>query len=173
MQLLNSKIFVILFFVLFVNEVSFSQSKENIIKSVLFEKFINYIEWPEFEKEADFRISFFGKSEFGKSLKLILSKIIIKNKKLKFSKFENQDKLPHIIVVGNNEEKNLKKLIRKFKNKPVLLITDQPEISSAELHIKIYLNEQNNIRFKFNRKLFNETGLYVSNMLLRYAEVID
>ena len=170
------KILVIIILLIIISENCLPQSKEYIVKSALVEKFVNYIEWPETnwqKKKQIFNIGIFGESSFGESLKLLLDDVKINGQEFKISEYSDQNELPHLIVVGSVDEEDLKNLIVRVENKPVLLITDLDEYAKLDLHIRIYLSEEDHIRFKFNRKAFETTGLYVSNMLLRYAEITE
>jgi len=149
------------------------QTKEYIIKATLLEKFVNYIDWPFYE-EPFFFIGIAGKSEFGKTLKKIYKETKFKNTKAEiFYINEDEDILPKILIVGDMSESEFKQLFDKIKKKPVLIVTDIEKYFLQEVHINFYISSKGNIRFKFNKKTFSYTGLYVSNLLLRYADFVE
>lgn len=81
--------------------------------------------------------------------------------------------MPKILIVGDMSESEFKQLFDKIKKKPVLIVTDIEKYFLQEVHINFYISSKGNIRFKFNKKTFSYTGLYVSNLLLRYADFVE
>ncbi|MFA8343412.1 MAG: YfiR family protein, partial [Rhodothermaceae bacterium] len=86
--------------------------------------------------------------------------------------FDTQSR-PEVLIVGEMKDKELKKILNITQNQPVLIVTDVEKYFSEGPHIIFYFSDEGNIRFKFNKKTFGRTGLYVSHLLLRYAEFVE
>lgn len=177
MHLKNKNIVLLLLFVFLSFGICSAQTKEFVIKAALVEKFSNYIEWPEKNNLTDLpniTVGLIGKTSFGEALKEIYKDVKLKGKDVIINNFSRKNKLDsQILIIGEMEESEFKSLYEQIKDKPILIITDIENYTEAGPHICFYLSEEGNVRFKFNKKTFDKTGLYVSHMLLRYAEIIE
>jgi hypothetical protein len=156
---------VLLFVVGLTTSVARSDSNEYNIKAMFILNFMKYIEWPQDVKSDVFRIGVVGKTEIYNSLLSLISN----RQESKQIIVEEADKKQNyqIIVIGESENNRIEEWIRKFKNKGVLIISDECKTKNcAAINL---LNINNKIRFEINIALAHEEGIKISSKLSELA----
>ncbi len=156
----------------------YSQPHEYIIKGVLLEKFTRFIDWPENSGISDtsqpFIIGIIGKDPFDYQLSELYSKRSIKKKNVIVKHLESVNKIDtcHLLFISNSEYYRFSRIISEIEKKPVLTISDNEKFSGRGTIINLKI-ENNKIRFEIDESAAHKSGLYLSHLLLKEAEIIN
>jgi hypothetical protein len=144
-------------------------------------KFVDSIIWPEESSVNDttkpFIITVIGNNPFNGELKRLFlnKKIKIRNKKVKLQFISDSDEITNcnILFISKTEKNNLKKILNKVKDMPVLTISDSPGFAEVGTIINFYTNKEGNIRFEINYKKTFEAKISISSRLLKIAKIVE
>lgn len=157
---------------------SYSQPHEYTLKTIYIEKITRFIEWPDsckFHKDdQSFTIHVLGNTALKASLKNIFSiqKIYERPVKIKEIKSVEEIETCHVLFIAADQEKNLDKIIHKFKNRPVLTIGDTPGYCKKGVLINFFV-EEGDLKFNINHRMAQKSPLDFSFYLLNIAKAID
>jgi hypothetical protein len=151
-------------------------SKEYAVKAAFIYKFISYTAWPKEglpPKSKPIVVAIIGPNPFGKILADLLKSKKIHERTLEVKHFE---KMPaslnaQIIVCADSSLDFRASVIKKYKNKPTLVIGEHKGFVKAGAHIGFYL-EKGKIRFEVNLSSLKSSKLKMSSQLLKLARVI-
>ena len=171
-------LFLILLFTVFLQckQVN-AQASEYRLKAVFLERFTRFIEWPEKTSISDtskpFVIKIIGKNPFGDVLETIYSKTKIKNKPVKIYYISSLEEIEdcQILFIAASMESSLQQILKYTNEKPILTISDHQGFGQRGVIINFFI-ENNKVRFEINEKSLNQSGLYMSYLLLNVATVL-
>ena len=154
------------------------QASEYQIKAVYLYNFILFIEWPKPAEDAkekkEFVLGIIGRDPFGKSFKEVENRIIKpKGKKLVIKRlgtyYENIDFQKYdMLFICRSEQQNVKKILSKLKNRPVLTTADMEGFLEKKGMINL-VKSGKHIKWEINQKPAKSVGLRISSQLLRTA----
>ena len=156
----------------------FVQESEYQIKALFLEQFTRFIEWPSSPQVTDtseqFIIAVIGENPFGSILEQTYTNRKIKEKKVEIRYLASPDEINdiHILFIAASSEKKLSEILKRTKNKPILLVGDTKGYAQKNVHINFYLAGEN-IKFEINEKAVHESGLVMSYILLNLAKIVN
>jgi hypothetical protein len=148
-----------------------SDGNEYSIKAMFVLNFIKYIEWPGGNTSNYFRIGVIGKSEMLDALKGMTAN---RNemKQIIIEQVSDQSKEGfRIIFVSKECNGKLEEILKKYRNKGVLLISDEYK-GKFPGGINL-LNINNKIRFEINTSQAHECGVKISSKLNELAVAVN
>ena len=161
---------VTLFALVFVVQLTYSQTEIPKAQSIFIYNFTRLVEWPDAFKSGDFIIAVVGNSEvfnelesymFGK--KIGMQNITVK----KFKEVSEIDKC-HILFVSYNRSGNLQEIIKKTDPNPTLIIGERKNIMNEGAGIGFVLNDDK-LKFELNIPAATRNGLKVNSKLQEMA----
>ncbi len=161
-----------------------TSSREYQVKAAFLYNFINFIDWPEENINADKKnpivIGIIGKNPFGNAFEPIKDKEV-KDRKVLVKQFENLEELKkaienntaaqqcHLLYVSPSEKENLKKIIDLIKDKSILTVGDTANFLDSGGIIN-FLMEDNKVCFEVNKTAAERAKLKIRSKLLRLAK---
>jgi hypothetical protein len=144
-----------------------SEGNEYNIKAMFVLNFIKYIQWPGESTSNYFRIGVIGKCEMYDALKSMANNMN-ETKQIKIEEINDLSKEQYkIIVISKCENKRTEEILKKYRNKGVLLISDEfTGKSSAAINL---VNINNKIRFELSISAAQEEGIKISSKLVDLA----
>lgn len=146
-----------------------TEVKEYVLKAKFLYAFINYVNWGVTSNKEEVKVAILGESPITRSLI-----VINKSKNIVIQEYKKLDDLKNcnIIFVPNDCPYTLNEILKKFSNKPILIITEKKGYAKKGSHINFVIN-QNKLRFEVNMNTLKETNLKVSSALLQHAIIIQ
>ena len=166
-----------IFFVLLIPLCVLSQTPkfpEYEVKAAFLEKFTRFIEWPDEvhmdDMNKSFVIAIICDNPFKSILEDMYSKQTIKGKKVDvryISTLDDIDKC-NLLFVSKSENDSLSQILFHIKEKPILTVGDDKRFAKKGIIITFFV-ESNHIRFEINKNAAEESGLYISSLLLNLS----
>lgn len=153
-----------------------AQHSDALIKTVFFERFSRFIDWPA-NNSATFKIAVIGDDNNIKTeLKRVYARQKIQDKPVEIVTINSVDEIStskcHILFIAESEAKDIEAILEKTKNKPILTIGDTKGFEKKGIIINFYLRGES-VHFKINEQKAKNSGFYISYHLLQIAEVIQ
>ncbi len=136
--------------------------------------FAKGVEWPN-ESEIDtFKITVFDNYQLYKFLDEMSEKMTIRGKNFVVNHVSKQKEIqnPQILIVGINENSNIKLIFKELKDNPILLITDNCS-EAAYTMINIISESTTKRFFELNKNNLEKARLTPTNKLLLYGGSVD
>lgn len=175
----GKKIFIISILIsLSCSYLAYSAFEEYEIKAVFLERFTRFIEWPDHVGMDDpltpFNICIIGKNPFGKILDRLYAERKIKHKpvKIRYVKSVREIGSCHLLFISSTMGNDLPKILSYTKDKPILTISDSKDFARKGVHINLYSDAQGT-RFVINESSVRSSGLKMSYLLLKVAEIVN
>lgn len=151
-------------------------SREYDLKAVFLYNLAAFIDWPESvisQSDDPFVIGVIGVNPFGSALDDIVRDERIKGRPILIRHINTKEGAVgcHIIFVSASERREIKSIVRFFRQQPVLSVADSPGFLDAGG--MVLLDADTRIRVKVNLGALRAAGLAMSPKLLRLAEVVD
>jgi hypothetical protein len=166
----KSKLYLLLFFLLFKINSSFSQTSVAQAQSIFIYNFTRLIEWPAEYKAGDFVIGVYGSPELYDCIKSYSSSKMVGTQSIKVIKFSTVEEISkcHILFVGFGKTKELSLITAKLGNSSSLIITEKKGGLDNGATINFVLVED---KLKFELKPGNATkyGLKIHSNLENMA----
>lgn len=158
---------VVLFFFCFSARTVQSEGNEYNIKAMFVLNFVKYIQWPGESASNYFRIGVIGKSEIFHALKSMTDNRN-ETKQIKIEEVNDLTKEQYkIIVISKSENGRITEILKKYKNKGILLVSDEADSkNSAAINL---VNVGNKIRFEINTVEAQDEGVKISSKLVSLA----
>lgn len=169
---------VLLFILVFATNLQ-GQPREYSVKAALIEKFTHYIEWPSGNEESGnkeyFIVGLYGDSELGVAVSQVFGNLIVNEKDVSIVHVDKNTDLSTVdlLIVGEISQNVFSEFQSIVSDKPVLTISDNNVFWNSQIHILLFITDEGNVKFRINKKAFDNSGLYISHHLLKYAEVIN
>ena len=150
------------------------KSQQYAFKAAFLFRFIEYIEWKNSSESPTFNFAVLGKSPITEQMRLIAKEQLVKNKKMNIKEYDNLDQVGfcHILFIPENSPIPIEKIVSKFAEKPVLIVTEEAEQKENGSHINFFISD-NKLKFEINRKAVNKVGIKISSQLLQHAILVD
>jgi hypothetical protein len=144
---------------------------EHSVKSAFIYRMASYIDWPpESLNTAQFTFTVFGADEIAAELQQLVSKYTVKDLPVRVQRATSVKELAdaQVVFVGARYEGSLLRLEEKIGNRPVLLITDQPNGLEQGSMIN-FISVDRRVRFEVSVTAAERAGLTVGSELLAVA----
>lgn len=156
---------------------SLKQASEYEIKAVYLYNFLLFTDWPKKEDDKNKKseticIGILGDNPFGNAFKEVEGKRIAgKGKKLVIKHFgrykKNKDITDcQVLFVSSSEKKNVKQILKRLSNKPILTIADMDKFVESGGMVN-FVKVGKKIRWEINSTPVKLAGLKLSSQLLR------
>ncbi|RMG02405.1 MAG: YfiR family protein [Nitrospirae bacterium] len=140
------------------------------VKAAFMYNFLKFIRWPDgyFKEKKDFKICVYGKDPFGGAIDDIGGKVAF-GKPISIKRIGRNGKTTgcNLIFISSSETKRVEKILSAIKG-PVLTISDIEGFIEKGGIIE-FVMEGKNVRFKINREVAINKGLWISSRLLWLA----
>lgn len=133
-----------------------------------------YVTWPENDDGYKFVIGVVGsQSDFETFQKLAFEKRVFHNYPIEVRYFERVNAIDecHLLYVSEECSIQIQKIIKKKKNKPILIISGKKGYGKSGSIIN-FIEIEGKLKFELNQSQANKRGLQVSDKLLNLAILI-
>jgi hypothetical protein len=149
---------------------------ESELESAFILNFIKYIEWPlkKFPKEL-FRISIYKSPSIQNHLEHLSSKQTVRGTPISIMRYDEVESIPEdsqIVYIDSENPQVILKIVKKFSNHPVLLISKGAGYSKLGIMINFYIQDKH-VKFEINNTAAEEVKLKISSTLLNISKVIE
>lgn len=150
---------------------------EYAVKVAFIYNFTKFTQWPEkaFQKgQEEFVIGVLGEDPFENSLDLLASQKKAQGRKIVIRHFSSPDEIAecHILFISPSQGGNLDKILSKGGGKPVLMIGDSKGFAEKGVAVNFFIQDEK-VRFEFNLKALEKSGIKVSSQLLHLGKIIE
>lgn len=139
--------------------------------------FARLIEWPDSTPESDsdsFNLCLLGNDPFGQALSSIQNKKVAGHPLIIQRHIELKDASKcHILFISRSEKKQLANVLNFIKQYPVLTVSEIPQFAEQNGHIRLFLNNTQQISLKVNHNAILEANLSISSRILTLAEIVS
>lgn len=145
------------------------------VKSVIIQKIINYIEWPEYSFEGEnFVIGVVGNNKTASMITNILPNKMAKGRKIEVRNIDarNITKGLHILYLADINKSNAQKIFNNVSSLPVLIVSDNEEHLPIGVHVILYTSS-GGVRFYINETSAKKSNLVVSSKLMQLSRTPD
>jgi len=145
---------------------------EEAVKAVFLYRFAGYVTWPGSTANApEFTIAVLGADQVAEQLKEFLPEHPINGRPARVEAIQGLGQLgdAQMIFIGPGVTGKLSVLIEALKNRPVLIVTDQPGALDEGSTVN-FLIEQQHVRFEISTAAAKRSGLLIGSDLLAVAE---
>jgi hypothetical protein len=155
-----------------------SQSAENTMKAVAFEKISLFISWPtdafKNQSSPEFIIGVLSQNPLSEVLKEVYKDKKIKDRKVKIVIITNLQELAecHMLFIPKIKTSELSKVLNFIKGKPILTISDSEGFAEAGCLINFYEYEKK-LRFEINQQGMKDAGFAIDYRLLKVSKVLN
>ena len=159
--------------ILFIILLSSSIDASSSIKISLIEKITQFIQWPEIKEE--FKIGIYQNKQLKKDMESFYKDKKIHKAEIKLYDIEyfTQDKIDklNLIYFAKESSANIDLILKRIKNKPILIITEFPDDVYQGMHLGIYYKDKR-IKFIINQESLENSKLKASYKILKLAKIV-
>jgi hypothetical protein len=143
-------------------------------KAAFMYHFIDFVQWPEEDSTASFKLGILGRSEVAKSLKGIAKKKSIGNRTLEVESYSAIEDIGdcHLLFITSRYADRLDEIRGALGNRNVLTVSDTPGLAREGVAINLTLVEDQ-LKFEINRSSLESAGLQASAQLLKLAILVE
>jgi hypothetical protein len=145
---------------------------EEAVKAIFLYRFAGYVTWPaSTANTAQFTIAVLGAENVAEQLKEFLPEHPIQGRPARVATIQGLGQLgdAQMLYIGPGVTGKLSVLIEALKNRPVLIVTDQPGALEEGSTVNFLLEEQH-VRFEISTAAAKRSGLLIGSGLLAVAE---
>lgn len=152
-------------------------SREYQIKAVFLFNFTQFVEWPAAAfptPDGPFVIGIIGRDPFGSYLDETVQGEKLEGHPLVVRRIQSPDDAVncHILFVNVSDKADVKRVLERVKDKPVLTVGDVPNFASQGGMIRFY-KEENKIRIRINLEATKQANVNISSKLLNLADIVE
>jgi hypothetical protein len=152
-----------------------SQFAEEAVKAIFLYRFAGYVTWPEsMASKSQFTIAVLGANRVAEQLQAFLPEHPIQGKPARVTSIQGLAQLgdAQMVYIGPDFTGKLSVLIEALKNRPILIVTDQPG-ALAEGSIVNFLIKEQHVRFEISTSAAKRSSLLIGSGLLAVAERVE
>jgi hypothetical protein len=148
-------------------------SEEVAVKAGFLYNFAQFVDWPPATADKSFEFCIVGDQPMGEYLRVQLAAKSVGALPVRVRTPETAAELGTcmMLYIGRKEKKNAAKFAQALEGKPILAVSEFPELGSKGVAINFYLEEQR-VRFEVNVATAAKSGLKVRARLLNLARVV-
>lgn len=143
------------------------------IKISLIEKITQFIQWPEINEE--FKIGIYQNKQLKKDMESFYKDKKIHKAEIELYDIDNftEDIIEELDLIYFTKESsaNIDLIIKRIKNKPVLIMTEFPDDVYLNMHLGIYYKNKR-IKFIINQESLENSKLKASYKILKLAKIV-
>ncbi len=158
-----------------ISVVSFSQTREYMVKAGFIERFARFTEWPGQAEMDTFKIMVIGKSPFGGALEKIFATNKIKNKSVVIEYISSSFEMGncHILFISKSESESVEDIVEQVSRKPVLTIGETHGYTDKGVIINFFKTSEGTIHFEISKENVKMSKLKMDIKLLGYAKLVE
>ncbi|MCP4218628.1 MAG: YfiR family protein [bacterium] len=151
---------------------------EYFVKSILFQRFSNYVTWPKStgikNKSKPFIIAVIGENPFGQILKRVYTgkRIRDKNVTIRFLTDIGEIENCHILFISSSLAHQLPAILKATKDKPILTVGDTPGFAKKGVIINMY-QAGTVIRFEISTEAVRNAKIDISTKLIKISRIVE
>ena len=140
------------------------------IKAIFLYNFSKYIYWLDADTSKNFKIGVFGDSKIIAPLREIAAKKTVYKRKIQIERYTSlEDSIDcHILFISASEKEQIKPLLQKIKNKPILTVSEVPGFTDVGGAVN-FIMKDGEVKLEINPRALRRAGLFASAQLLRLA----
>ena len=145
---------------------------EDAVKAVFLYRFAGYVTWPpSTANSSQFTIAILGADNVAEQLKALLPEHPIQGRPGRVEAIQGLGQLgdAQMLYIGPGATGKLSVFIEALKDRPVLLVTDQPGALEEGSTVNFVI-EQQHVRFEISTAAAKRSGLQIGSGLLAVAE---
>ncbi len=152
---------------------SFTDTQEYALKAAFIYRFIEYVEWDQNNNSKTFEIAVLYESPITDKLIEIAKEEKAKNKNMYIKEYKDLNDIGfcNILFVSQSYRYPIETVISKYRDKNVLIITEQIGYGAKGSHINFLISE-NKLKFEVNLAAVKRAKLKCSSQLLEHAIII-
>ena len=162
---------ILLLSCLFLHSALHAQSdQEYRLKATFIYNFSKYIYWLNLDPSENFKIGVFGDGKILESLRELAQRKSVSDRKIEVVHYTSLDDTIdcHILYIAPTEERIVRALLEKVKNKPILTVSEMPGFTRIGGALSFVVRE-GKPRIEINPRALSRAGLFASAQLLRLA----
>jgi hypothetical protein len=143
------------------------------VKAGFLFNFAQFVDWPPAAGTAPFEFCVVGDEEVADYLRAHLAGRSLGAQPVAVRIREAASELGscRVIYIGRREKKNAAKYAQAMAGRPILIVSEFPELGDKGVVINFYLDEQR-VRFEINLATAERSGLKIRSRLLNLARVV-
>jgi len=140
------------------------------VKAAYLYNFGKFVEWPQSETSADFRLCVLGEDPFGASLDSTISSATIDGKKVQARRIAKPQESSgcRIVFVASSESGRVDRDLAALSSVAALTVSDMPNFLEHGGMIQ-FVESERRVRFEVNLKAAQQHGIHLSSELLKVA----
>jgi hypothetical protein len=145
-------------------------------QSLYIYKFTKFISWPEANTNRNFIIGVYGNSPIFEELLIMATlKKTGTGQKIIIKKIESIDQIgeEQIIYIASSKSRELKNILDKAQNHPILLVAEREGLAKKGACINFIILDNDNLKFEINTRIIEKHQLSVSQELLSYGYEVN
>lgn len=167
------KLLLSVFCMFFIFQHATAQENNYRFHKVFFYSFTKYIEWPESHKQGDFKIAVVGASEIIPLLEEMAEIKKVGNRAIKIIQIDGLKggEQYNMVFIPSNQSAAFAAIKASIGNEPTLLVTEASGLASRGAMIN-FKDVDGKLRFEVNTETVEQSGLKMSQELIRFGEEI-
>lgn len=147
-------------------------TKEDRVKAAIIFKLTKFISWPA--KKQSLTLCVVGSGSINTEIQKINRKSSMGRRLSVTHKIASasMDRLCDLVYIHNTTSKEIKQVLGKLKDSPVLTISDSKQFAESGGIIELY-RSGNRIKFAINRNSVKQAKLSISSQLLNLAKIVE
>ena len=141
------------------------------LKAAYLVNFVSFTEWPAGLGDS-LNLCIYGPDPFGIDIDSFEGQNI-NNRRVEISRLTTAEQLDacNIVFISDEVISNMRRVLDRTENKPVLTVSDSPGAAAAGVSLNMIM-DQNRITFEVNLAAINRSNLAISFQLLRLAKKV-
>lgn len=171
------KFYISLGVIFFLALVSFIQPNKDInlkIKAVYVYKFAQYVDWPKEFKSGDFIIGVLGDDRLYQEMEKSYSNKMIGSQTIKIKKYDAIADIEqsHILFVSDKFSTNITSLVKKYKSKSTLIVSEKEGILKDGSIIN-FVMKSNKLKYEVSKTNASKHKLTIGQSLTSIADNVE
>lgn len=163
-----------MFLMLFIGKTErvFSQETDYKVYTLFLYNFMKYVEWPD--ATGDFVIGVVGDSPIKQELMTLAETKKAKGRKIVVKVISTPEEALacSMVFIPSTKSSQLKPIAEKIKGKPVLIVAEREGLAKKGAAISFAINEDDALRFDFNKSVLESQSLKIANLLIQLGELV-
>jgi hypothetical protein len=150
-----------------------AQDKDYSVHANIIYRFTRYIDWPAAQKTGDFIIGIVGDSPLYDELKKTMTNKTVGDQKIIIRKFSSSAVSFNceILFISEEESENIKKIVLRTANQPVLLLSESDGLAEKGSCINFNI-VSDHLKLEINKSTILQRNLSIASELLQLGKIV-
>jgi len=162
--------------IFFMNLTIAAQAQQNLdyaLHANIIYRFIKYIDWPDQSKTGDFIIGIVGDTPLYDDLKKTIGNKLAGTQRIVLKKFSASAVSfdCHILFIGDDERRSLKKIASRTAGSPILLVSESDGLAEKGSCIN-FIIVADRLKLEINKHNIEGRGLDIASELLQLGKIV-